>query len=135
MGPGSLAGLVVGTAVCAVFGVVAVKVSKKEAANTNAILAGLTDEQKNEIMNQTYTQTEGKDMFISNAFVTSVTQDGDKVKAVVMFYMQEHQDFYTRNVKLTQAEATAKGIAPLKFVPVLMKYDREMHYYDFKKLV
>ena len=124
MGPGSFAGLVVGTAVCAVFGVVAVKLSKKEAANTNAILEGLSDELKNEMMNQTYTQAEGKDMFISNALVTSVTPDGDKFKAVLMFYMQEHQDFYTRNVKLTQADVTAKGIAPLKFVPALMKYDR-----------
>ena len=61
-------------------------------------------------MEQTFTEAQGKDMYTSNALVTSVTEDGDKVKATLMFYMEEHDSFYTRNVKLTQSEADSKGI-------------------------
>ena len=135
MGPGSFAGLIIGVLVCAVLAFVAIKVSKKESANTAAILATLTEEQKNEMRNMTYAKADGKDMFSSKGLITSVQDEGEKVAATIMFYMQEHQDFYTRKLKLVKAEAQSKGIVRGAFVPVLMKYDREMHYYDFKKLL
>ena len=132
--PGAIIGLIVGLVVCGIIAFVAIKVSKKENASIEAILSTLPDELKKALMEQTFTEAQGKDMYTSNALVTSVTEDGDKVKATLMFFMEEHDSFYTRNVKLTQSEADSKGIAQNKFVPVLMKYDREMHYYDFKKL-
>ena len=132
--PGAIIGLIIGVVVCGIIAFVAIKLGKKESASISAILAALPEELKKTLMNQTFTEAQGKDMFTSNALVTFVTKDGDKVKATLMFYMEEHDDFYTRNVKLTQSEADSKGIAQNKFVPVLMKYDREMHYYDFKKL-
>lgn len=49
--------------------------------------------------------------------------------------MPEHREYYTRNVKMTKAEAESKGYTVLSFVPVLMKYDKDMHYYDFKKII
>lgn len=49
--------------------------------------------------------------------------------------MPEHRAYYTRNVKMTKAEAESKGYTALSFVPVLMKYDKDMHYYDFKKII
>lgn len=133
--PGAIAGLIAGLVICGIIAFIAIKVSKKENASIDAILETLPEDIKNNLMNQQFTEAQGKDMYTSNALVTSVTEDGDKVKATLMFYMEEHDSFYTRNVKLTQSEADSKGIAVNKFVPVLLKYDREMHYYDFKKLV
>ena len=134
-GPGSFAGLVIGVIVCAALAFVAIKVSKKEGATTQAILATLSEEEKNEMMNQTYTKAEGKDMYTTNAFIVSITQEAEKSKVLIMFYMQEHQAYYTKTVKMTPADVAAKGYAPHSFVPALMKYDKEMHYYDFKKLI
>ena len=93
-GPGSLAGLVIGVIVCAVLAFVAIKVSKKEGATTQAILATLSEEEKNEMMNQTYTKAEGKDMYTTNAFIVSITQEAEKSKVLIMFYMQEHQAYW-----------------------------------------
>ncbi|MCR5059975.1 MAG: hypothetical protein K6A80_02970 [Saccharofermentans sp.] len=132
--PGAIAGLIIGVVVCGIIAFVAIKLSKKENASIDAILATLPEELKDTLRNQTFTETQGKDMFTSNALVTSVTEDGDKVKATLMFYMEEHDGYYTRNVKLTESEADSKGIKANRFVPVILKYDREMHYYDFKKL-
>ena len=134
-GPGSFIGLVVGVIVCAVFAFVAIKIAKKDGMKLDEILATLSDAEKNEIMNQTYTKAEGKDQFVTNAFIASITNEAEKVKLVIMFYMQEHQSYYTRNVKMTAADLAAKGYTAHTFVPALMKYDREMHYYDFKKLL
>ncbi len=135
MGPGSLAGLVIGVVICAVLAVVFITLGKKENAKVESLLANLSEEQKNMIRNQSFSQAEGKNMYTSNAFVVNTTNEGEKVKAVLMFYTKEHQNFYIRDVKLDQNVAAAKGIVPGAFVPALMKYDKDMHYFDFKKLV
>ena len=135
MGPGSLIGIVVGVAICAVLAVVFITLGKKETAKVDAMLANLSDEQKNMIKNQSYAQADGKDMYTTNAYIVTTIDEGEKLKAVLLFYFKEHQEFYTRNAKLTKQDAAAKGIAPGAFVPALMKYDKDMHYFDFKKLV
>ena len=132
--PGAIIGLIIGVVICGIITFIAFKVSKKEKANIEDIMSTLPDELKNTLRNQTFTKADGRDMYSSNALVASVDEDGDKVKAVLMFYMEEHDDYYTRTVKLTKDEADSKGIAINKFVPVLLKYDKEMHYYDYKKL-
>ncbi len=132
--PGAIIGLIIGVVICGIITFIAFKVSKKEKANIEDIMSTLPDELKNTLRNQTFTKADGRDMYSSNALVASVDEDGDKVKAVLMFYMEEHDDYYTRTVKLTKDEADSKGIAVNKFVPVLLKYDKEMHYYDYKKL-
>ncbi len=135
MAPGSFAGFAIGMAACGIFTIVAMKVSKKDGEKLKEILERLSEQEKNEIKNQTYTETDGKDMYITNAYVVSTVDEGDKVKAVIMFYSPEHQEFYTRNIKLSKSDATSKGITAGAFVPAKMKYDKEMHYYDFKKLL
>lgn len=135
LGPGSIAGLIIGVIVCAIFAVVALKIAKKDGMKLEEILATLTEEEKNEIMNQAYTKASGKDMFTTNAFIVSITEEAEKAKVLILFYMEEHQSYYTRNVKMSSADVRAKGYTAHTFVPALMKYDREMHYYDFKKLV
>ena len=135
MGPGSYAGIVVGIIICAIFAVIAIKVSKKEKVSTDAILASLSDEQKEEIKNQGYTEADGRNMYKSQGFIHSIKEDGDKSVIGLIFYMPEHGEYYTRNVKMAKAEADAKGYTAQSFVPVLMKYDKDMHYYDFKKII
>ena len=135
MGPGSLAGAIIGVVVCVIFALIAIKVTKKEKVKTDALLAELSDNLKNEVKNQTFTKAEGNNMFTSQALVAGTTEENDTVKAVLLFWMSEHQEHYTRTVKLNKSEAESKGIAKGNFVPVLMKYDKEMHYYDFKKII
>lgn len=132
---GGWIGLLIGAAFCGVLTIIVFIVSKKEGASVDSILQTLSDEQKNSMMNMTYEKAKKKDMFTSKGLVTSVSEEGEKVKAVLMFYMEEHQSFYTRKVKLTKDDAKNKGIVAGAFVPVLMKYDKDMHYYDFKKLL
>ena len=62
-------------------------------------------------------------------------KDGAKVTAIALFYAPEHGEFYDRKIKLSKADAQAKGVQAGAFVPALMKYDKEMHYFVYKKLV
>ena len=132
---GNAVGFLIGLIICVIFTIVVIINSKKESASTDAILQSLSEEQIYLIKNQTYTKTDGKDMFISDAFVVSVDDLGDKVKALLFFYTQEHQEFYTRKVKLSKEDAINKNVAAHNFVPALMKYNKDLHYYDYKKLV
>ena len=133
--PGALGGLIVGVIICAILAVVGLKVSKKENADIDKIRAGLPEGLEDRLKSVAFTPAEGRNMFSSEALVTSVTEDGDKIKALLLFYAPEHDDFYTRNVKLTPDESQSRNIRVNTFVPVLMKYDSEMHYHDYKKLL
>ena len=135
MGPGSLTGAIIGVVVCVIFAIIAMKVSKKDKVKTEALLAELSEEQKNAVKNQTFAKAEGNNMFTSQALVAKTTEENDVVKGILLFWMDEHQDYYTRNVKVSKSAAQSKGIVKGNFVPVLMKYDKEMLYYDYKKIL
>ncbi|SCW55442.1 hypothetical protein SAMN02910456_01815 [Ruminococcaceae bacterium YRB3002] len=133
--PGVIGGLVVGVIVCGIFALICLKVSKKENASLEKVLSGVPEDLQEELKNQGFEKADGRDMFTSQALVASVDEDGDKVRATLLFWAEEHENFYTRIAKMSASEADSRGIATGKFVPVLMKYDKEMHYYDYKKLV
>ncbi len=133
--PGTIGGIIAGVIVCAIFAFVCMKIAKKEGASLEQVLSTVPEDLKNELKAQPYTEASGKDMYTTNALVTSVDEEGDKTKATLLFYAPEHESFYTRNIKLSKSDADSKGIALHRFVPALMKYDREMHYHDYKKLV
>lgn len=135
MRDGYLLGLIVTGAIIGGATPILLKIAKKEKANIEEILATLTDEEKNAIKNQTYTKADGKNMFTTNGFVVNVDDEGEKRTVTVMFYAEQHLDYYIRKVKLNKSEAISKGIEKGKFVPALMKYNEEFHYYDFKKLM
>ena len=132
---GSLIGIVVGVVFCGIFAAVAMVIGKKEHAKLSDILAGVSDQDKNLIKNQVFEATDGKDMFITNAYVCSAEKVGDKIEAVLLFYAEEHQSFMNRKAKVKSGDAVAAKLVKGAFVPALMKYDREMHYHDFKKLL
>ena len=134
-GPGSLAGLVIGVIVCGVFAFVALKIAKKDGARLEDLLKTIPEETKQQIMDMEYTEADKKGFYNTNAYVAKVKEDGDKVSASILFFAAEHGDFYDRKVKLSKAEADAKGIQEGAFVPALMKYDKEMHFFDYKKLL
>ena len=134
-GPGSFAGLIVGIIVIAVFVFVALKIAKKDGANLDAILANVSEETKQQIINAGFAETDKKDFYTTKAYIFQVNEDGDKVTAIALFYATEHGEFYDRKIKLSKADAQAKGVQAGAFVPALMKYDKEMHYFDYKKLV
>ena len=134
-GPGSLAGLIIAVIAIAVFVVVAMKIAKKDGANLEAILANVPEETKQQIINGGFTETDKKDFYTTNAYIFQVNEDGDKVTAIALFYAPEHGEFYDRKIKMSKADAQAKGVQAGAFVPALMKYDKEMHYFDYKKLV
>lgn len=134
-GPGSLAGLIIAVIAIAIFVVVAMKIAKKDGANLEAILANVPEETKQQIINGGFTETDKKDFYTTNAYIFQVNEDGDKVTAIALFYAPEHGEFYDRKIKMSKADAQAKGVQAGAFVPALMKYDKEMHYFDFKKLV
>ncbi|MBO4347675.1 MAG: hypothetical protein J5840_08580 [Lachnospiraceae bacterium] len=134
-GPGSFLGIIVGLVVCGIIAFVGIKISKKEGVKIDAVLAGLNDEEISAVKSQTFTPTDKKNMFNSYGYVVSVLENGEKVQATLLFYMEEHDSFYTRVAKVDEATAVSKGIKQGAFVPVSMKYDAEMHYYDYKGLL
>ena len=134
MRPGSIAGLIGGLVVCGIITVVVMVVSKKDGAKVEDILATTPPEAVNALKNQPITQAEGKNMYIKSALVASAEDMGDKLKLTLLMHDPERDQLYTKGTKIDKADAANRGIGPGVLVPCLMKYDTEMHYYDFKKL-
>lgn len=134
MRPGSIAGLIGGLVVCGIITVVVMVVSKKDKAKVDEILATVPSETVNSLKNQPITKAEGKNMFIKSAYVASADDLGENLKLTLLMHDPERDQLYTKGSKISKADAAARGIQPGVFVPCLMKYDTEMHYYDFKKL-
>ena len=133
--PGTIAGLIIGVIVCAIFAFVIMKLAKKESANLEEILKAIPAEYKEQLKNVAFDPAEGKNMFTSKALVADVKTENDKSKARLIFWAPEHAEFFDRNVKVTAEEISSKNISKLSFIPVLMKYDPEMHFHDFKKIL
>lgn len=133
--PGSVTGLIVGVIVCAIFAFVILKLSKKANAKLEEILKDIPAEYKEQLKNVSYDKAEGKNMFTSYALVADVTTENNKSRARLIFWAPEHSEFFDRNVKVTEEEISSKNISKLSFIPVLMKYDPEMHFHDFKKIL
>ena len=133
--PGTVAGLIIGVIVCAIFAFVVLKLAKKESANLEEILKSIPDEHKDQLKNVTFEKTEGNNMFTSYALVADVKTENNKSKARLIFWAPEHAEFFDRNVKVTEEEISSKNIKKLSFIPVLMKYDPEMHFHDFKRIL
>lgn len=133
--PGSVAGLIIGVIVCAIFAFVVTKLAKKESANLEEILKDIPSEHKEQLKNVTFEKTEGNNMYTSYALVADVKTENNKSKARLIFWAPEHAEFFDRNVKVTEEEISSKNIKKLSFIPVLMKYDPEMHFHDFKKIL
>ena len=133
--PGSVAGLIIGIIVCAIFAFVVMKLAKKESANLEEILKDIPAEYKDQLKNVTFEKAEGNNMYTSYALVSDVKTENNKSKARLIFWAPEHAEFLDRNVKVTEEEISSKNIKKLSFIPVLMKYDPEMHFHDFKKIL
>ncbi len=136
MYPGAIEGLIAGAVICGVITVVMVKVNKKDKIKTDEVLNSYPQEITNSLRNVSFTPAEGKDMYMSKGLVIGVTPKNEsKSKVSLMFYAPEHEDYYTKDVTMSNADIQAKGIAPQTFVDTLMKYDKEMHFFYFKKIV
>lgn len=135
MGPGSLVGLIAGAAFCGVLAAAGIFFSKKDKVRIDDYLNTMSDEEKNLVQNQTFTATEKKNMFTSNGFVVKSENVEGKIEAVLIFYMENHKAYYDRKVKLDANDPKAKTLVRGAFVPVLMKWDKDMYYYDYKGLI
>lgn len=135
MGNGSGLGMLCGVIFCAILAVVGYFVTKKDKSRIDDYLSQMTEEEKNLVQNQTFTATDKKNMFTSNAFVVKAEEVNGKIEAVLIFYMENHQSYYDRNVKIAASDPLAANLKKGNFVPVLMKWDKDMYYYDYKKLI
>ena len=102
--PGTVAGLIIGVIVCAIFAFVVLKLAKKESANLEEILKSIPGEHKDQLKNVTFEKTEGNNMFTSYALVADVKTENNKSKARLIFWAPEHAEFFDRNVKVTEEE-------------------------------
>ena len=132
---GGFIGLIVGVVVCGIIAAICFKVAKKSAGELKTLLESMTDEEKNLVKNQTFAKSTAKDMFTSNVFIAAVNEEKDKLIATILYFDANRGEFFYKDIKAKKKDAVAPNLVRGNFVPAMLKYDKDMCYYDFKKFI
>ncbi len=128
-------GILVALVVIGIFCIVAFRISKKDNANLEAMLAAIPDEMKEALKSEPYQPMDNKGvMFTTRGIAAAIDDNEGKVKLHLIFYNQPRDEFYDQTAKMSSDELKAKGYKALDMIPCQMKYDKEMYIHEFKKL-
>ena len=132
---GGFIGLIIGAVVCGIIAVICVIAGKKGSVKLEEILESMTDEEKNMVRNQTFNKADGKAMFTTNVFIAKTEDLGDKINATILYFDGFRSEYFFRNVKVKKSEPVVANLTRGNFVTSLLKYDKDMCFYDFKKFI
>lgn len=131
---GTLIGLICGGIFCGLIALLAVYLSNKENKEIDKALKSLSSEEIKKVKSQTFEKGKKKDLFSSNGMIANLEEKGNKVNAILLFYNEPHDQFYSYEVKFTKKQAKEMGIKNGKLIPALMTYDKSADAYLYKQL-
>ncbi len=131
---GMLGGAIIGGILCAVLTLVIMKLSKKTDAELKEILSNVSEDTKHLMQNQTYSKTDKKNIFTTNGYVYKSEEKNGNTVALLLFYSDAYDDYYTQKIKIKSSDPKSKNIKVGDFISTVMKYDKDCHLYRYVSL-
>lgn len=132
----ALIGIGIGAVVCAILVVVVLVVSKKENANLEELLATIPEDLKEALKNENFQPLDGAGIkCATRGLVGSVVTNGENTTVRLIFYNEARDGFYDQTTKIRTSEFNGKGYKLHDLIPCQMKYDKEYHIHEFKKIL
>ena len=132
----ALIGIGIGVVVCAILVVVIFVVSKKGNANLEELLATIPDDLKEALKAETFQPLDGAGIkCATRGLVGAVDTNGENTKVRLIFYNEARDGFYDQTAKIRTSEFNGKGYKLHAMIPCQMKYDKEYHIHEFKKIL
>ena len=128
--------LLIGVVICLVFAAVVFFISKKDGAKLEDLLSGIPEDKLELLKAEEYQPMDSKGVKCATRGLIAAMESNDKKATIhLIFFNAPRQEFYDQTAKIPAAEAKGKGFKQFDMVPCEMKYDKEMHIHEFKKIM
>lgn len=128
--------IVVALVVVGIFAVVCLVIAKRDNTKLEDLLAGIPAEKQEELKAEVYQPMDGLGIkCATRGLVGAVETNGDSTKVRLVFYNQARDAFYDQTTKIRTSEFNGKGYKLYDMIPCEMKYDKEYHIHEFKKIM
>ena len=125
--------------ICAVLGVfvaVIFIVAKKGNANLEELLASIPEDRKEAVKAEPYQPMDGAGIkCATRGLLAAIDTRGESSKVRLVFYNEAREGFYDQTTTIRTSELNGKGYKLYDLVPCQMKYDKEYHIHEFKKIM
>ncbi|MBP5264962.1 MAG: hypothetical protein IK081_02745 [Lachnospiraceae bacterium] len=119
-----------------VFVAVIFVIAKKESASLEDLLASIPEEYKEAVKAEPYQPMDGAGIkCATRGLIGSIDTNGEKSKVRLVFYNEAREGFYDQTTTIRTSELNGKGLKLYDLVPCQMKYDKEYHIHEFKKIM
>ncbi|MBP5280883.1 MAG: hypothetical protein J6Z22_00100 [Lachnospiraceae bacterium] len=111
-------------------------VARKGNANLEELLATIPEELKEALKAEEYQPLDGAGIkCATRGLVGAVETKGEDTKVRLIFYNEARDGFYDQTTKIRTSEFNGKGYKLYDMIPCQMKYDKEYHIHEFKKIM
>ena len=131
-----LPGLLIGLVVCGIFAVVVFVIAKKDNTKLEELLAQIPAEKQEELKVENYQPLDGAGIkCATRGLLAAIDTKGDMSTVRLVFYNEARDAFYDQTTKIRTSELNGKGFKLYDMIPCQMKYDKEYHIHEFKKIM
>lgn len=128
--------LLAGVVICGIFAAVVFFIAKKDGAKLEDLLSEVPEDKLELLKAEEYQPMDSNGIkCATRGLVAKITSDEKKATIHLIFYNEPRQEFYDQTAKISAAEAKGKGFQQFDMVPCEMKYDKETHIHEFKKIM
>ncbi|MBQ1849466.1 MAG: hypothetical protein II139_03765 [Lachnospiraceae bacterium] len=128
--------IVVALVVVGIFAVVFLVIAKMDNTKLEDLLASIPAEKQEQLKAEVYQPMDGLGIkCATRGLVGAVETNGDSTKVRLVFYNQARDAFYDQTTKIRTSEFNGKGYKLYDMIPCEMKYDKEYHIHEFKKIM
>ncbi|MBQ2101639.1 MAG: hypothetical protein II477_11320 [Lachnospiraceae bacterium] len=128
--------IVVALVVVGIFAVVCLVIAKRDNTKLEDLLASIPAEKQEQLKAEVYQPMDGLGIkCATRGLVGAVETNGDSTKVRLVFYNQARDAFYDQTTKIRTSEFNGKGYKLYDMIPCEMKYDKEYHIHEFKKIM
>ena len=126
----------IGAVICGIFAVVVFVISKKDNANLEELLATIPEDKKEALKAENYQPLDGAGIkCATRGLLGAIETKGESSKIRLVFYNEARDAFYDHTTSIRTSELKGKGFQLYDMVPCQMKYDKEYHIHEFKKVL
>ena len=128
--------IVVALVVVGIFAVVCLVIAKRDNTKLEDLLASIPAEKQEQLKAEVYQPMDGLGIkCATRGLVGAVETNGESTKVRLVFYNQARDAFYDQTTKIRTSEFNGKGYKLYDMIPCEMKYDKEYHIHEFKKIM
>ncbi len=119
-----------------IFAAVIFVIAKKSGTKLEELLATIPEEKQEQLKAEVYQPLDGAGIkCATRGLLAAIDTKGEKSTVRLIFYNEARDAFYDQTTKIRTSELIGKGFQLYDMVPCQMKYDKEYHIHEFKKIL